>query len=169
MNMRTAHIVITGHVAGRTWLYENLGRQGRKILVPTYRANLTRSDGSLFWFAITRDSAEVIFRGLKNRYGSLGECPPNKTCSPYYGTRHNAPRNGICLLLSEGVDAGGRYLVGQGKIKRRVILIHAGPSSSLGCMSVAGGKQRWKAFWCEVKMLFVGNPDIEIRVHVEPR
>ena len=167
--MRTAHIVITGNIAGRTWFYEELGKQGRKILVPTFYANLTRVDGSLFWFAVTRDSAEVIFRGLKNRFDRLGECPPNKTCNPYYGTKHIAPRNGTCLLLNEGKDSEGRYLVGQGQERRRSILIHSGPASSLGCMAVAGGKRGWKAFWREVEWCFTEKPAVEIRVHVEPR
>lgn len=164
------HIVITSHKAGQTWLYEEINKQGKKKLVPTYWANLERSDGTLFWFAVTRDSAQVIFGSETIRYLSGGECPPSRHCHPYLAKLQSAPRNGLCLLLYEARDDIGYFLQGNLSVKRRSILIHPGPATSFGCFGVAGGRRGWKHFWQVLKVV-TNNfcPSAQLYVHVESR
>lgn len=166
----TVHIVITGHQAGKTWLYEKVGRKGRKKLVPTYHANIEKPDGSLFWFAVTRDSARIVFGTETERFLFGGECPPSKQANPYFAKHQKAPRNGDCLLVFEDHRGEGYVLCGTESVERRSILIHAAPASSLGCFGVAGGTYGYKNFWrelCAVTDNFASESDI--RVHVEPR
>jgi len=166
----TIHLVVTGHPSSqKTWLYEKVGRQGMKRLVTTYQASLTRTDGTLYRFAVTRDSANVLFRGQVDRYATGGECPPSHEGNPYYGYIYQAKRNGSCLILADGRDEDGYFLCGLGPVKRRTVLIHAGPSSSLGCFAVAGGRRGWKCFWKELTDAIGGEENPDIRVLVEPR
>lgn len=164
------HIVISGHKAGKTWLYEKVDQQGRKKLVATYWANIEMPDRTLFWFAVTRDSARVVFGYDTERYLPGGECPASRQGHPYMAKMQEAPRNGPCLLLYEAKDEQGYYLQGNQNIKRNSILIHAGPASSLGCFGVAGGKSGWKRFWQVIKNLSDNfENDAKFYVHVEPR
>lgn len=165
----TVHIVITGHEAGKTWMYERAGKQGTKKLVSTYYANIERANRVLFLFAVTRDSANVVFGKHTKRFLKNGECPPSRMCNPYYAKHQDAPRNGNCLLLYERVDT--KYLLyGTKRVKRTSILIHAAPASSLGCFGVAGGAQGFKEFWREICGATSNFTDqYDVRVYVEPR
>ncbi len=163
------HIVITGHKAGKTWMYEHVGKTGRKKLVPTYHANIERPDRTLFWFAVTRDSAKVVFGYHKRRFLKNGECPPSRNSAPYRAKHQKAPRNGECLLLFEQHD-GSHYLTGSKRVKRRFVLIHPAPASSLGCFGIAGGRRGFKKFWRQITNRTDNFAEgYDIRVHVEPR
>lgn len=164
------HIVITGLEAGQTWLFEEVGQQGQKRLVATYRAKLTRLDGTLFWFTVTRDSARVVFGQEVERFAVGTECPPSKPSHPYHAKYQQAPRNGDCLLLYEGRDEAGYYLYGQGKARRNSILIHATPASSLGCFGIGGGALAYRLWWKELlQATYNFAPSYNMYVHVEPR
>ena len=125
----TINVVITSHKACKTWMYEHVGTTGRKKLVLTYFANIERPDRTLFWFAVTRDSAKVVFGYHKRRFLKNGECPPSRISSPYRAKHQKATRNGECLLLFEQQD-GSHYLTGTKRVKHRSVLIHPAPTSS---------------------------------------
>ncbi len=163
-------IIITGSKLGKTHFYEKIGRQGRRTIVPTYRAELGRFDGTgeKFHFRVTRDAAQIVFGQRKKRFLRGGECPPSKTCVPYRGRIHFGTRNGFALLLFEAQSPTKNTLTGQGKVIRSEIMIHRGPSSSLGCMAVAGGKRGYRA-WQRALQEFAATGSEEILVFVEPR
>jgi hypothetical protein len=163
------NIVITNEVTGKkTWLYEYIGRQGRRRLVATYHAHIydNRENKPVFTFAVTRDSANVIFEKQIDRFGVNGECPPSIT--PYHGMVYAASRNGNCIILFSGRDHEGYYLNGQIGVRRRNILIHRGPATSHGCFSVAGGVKGWKLFWQAISSHHLTGNGI-FQVTVQPR
>ncbi len=164
--IRLAKIVITGEkTTKRAYLYEFVGRQGRQRPVPTYKATFLGSNGKLYEFAVTRDSAAVLFLRQPDQFGVGGECPPSPAGSLYRARLFNAKRNGPCLLLYEAYDDEGPFLIGDGMVKRRYVLIHAGPASSLGCMTVAGGRRGWRRFWRAV----TASGNTEFLVRIEPK
>lgn len=169
------YIYVTASVVGKTWQYELLGRRGHRRLLPTYHAELgDECDPSTrIYFAVTRDSALVVFGKRMRRYTKGGECPPHYPCKPYRGRIRYAKRNGWCLALYEQ----GFYrrdgtpdwstLQGTGKLKRRHTLIHAGPASGFGCLSVAGGRRGFARF--KKALTRILSEGEEIIVFVEPR
>ncbi len=164
------YVIITGSPIGRTHFYEKIGRRGRRTLVPTYRAELGCFDGTgaQFHFAVTRDAAQVVFGQRKKRFLRGGECPPSKTCAPYRGRIHVGRRNGFALLLFDEHSPTKSTLVGQGSVVRSEIMLHSGPSSSLGCMAIAGGRRGYRA-WQRALKKFTATNRGEILVFVEPR
>jgi hypothetical protein len=162
-------IVITSKATGRkTWLYEYIGRQGRRRLVSTYFAHIynNQEQTPFFTFAVTRDSANVIFGKQSDRFGVNGECPPS--ISAYFGMVYAASRNGNCIILFSGRDDEGYYLTNQAGVKRRNILIHRGPATSYGCFSVAGGARGWKSFWRSISSCVPNNKEL-LQVVVQSR
>lgn len=162
------YILVTHQIMGRTWLYEKIGPKGRKRLVPTYQASFVdESVGCNYHFAVTRDSALVVFGKENRRFTINGECPPHRTGAPYRGKIDILPRNGWSVRIFEQVHDDMFTLRGDGDQLRSDILIHSGPSSSFGCMSVAGGTSTFRAFRRAVKTCV--HPEEEFRVFVEPR
>ncbi len=166
VEVTVAKIVITGEkMPNRALLYEFVGRQGQKRFVHTYKAILEGLNGVMYEFAVTRDSAAVLFSRQPDRFGVGGECPPSPEGSQYRARLFTAKRNGPCLLLYEAYDDEGPYLQGDGMVKRRYVLIHAGPASSLGCLTVAGGKRSWRRFW----RIVTASGLTEFLVYIEPK
>lgn len=169
------YIVISGSIVGRSIQYEHLGRRGRKRFVPTYYGELCDDANPQlqYTFAVTRDSAWVVFGKRTRRYTKGGECPPHKQSKPYHARVRIAKRNGWCLALYEpgftrpDGTPDWSTLEGIGSIKRRHTLIHAGPASGQGCMSVAGGKRGFAQFRKAVERIL--EPEEELYVFVEPR
>jgi hypothetical protein len=163
------YIIITASIVGKTIQYEKLGKRGQKRMVPKYFAELIDDTDwtSRFTFAVTRDSALIVFGKRKIRYRKGGECPPNRTCTPYLGKIVYPKRNGFSLRLYESWCQRQCSLTGTGPIIRQHILIHAGPASGLGCMSVAGGRRGFACFKKALKNIL--NEDEEIFVFIEPR
>ncbi len=164
------YIVITARIVGKTIQYEKLGKRGQKRMVPTYFAELLDDTdrASRFTFAVTRDSALIVFGKKKIRYRKGGECPPNRTCTPYRGKIVYPKRNGFSLRLYESWCQRQYSLTGTGPIERQHILIHAGPASGLGCMSVAGGARGFARFERALQKILL-DEDEELFVFVEPR
>lgn len=163
------YLIITAAKVGTSILYEEIGCRGRIAKVPTYLAELN-DDARPGWhyrFSVTRDAAPVVFGKETERFIDGGECPPNEWSNPYRGRLVNAPRNGTCLALYEpGLE--NRYsLRGMGPVAREHILIHAGPSSSLGCFSVSGDKEGWRSL--ESVLFGLLDPEEELVVYIEPR
>jgi len=163
------YILISALEVGQNPLWEKLGKKGRCKAVSTYRLEIwdTANPGQRFFFSVTRDSSRAIFDRHEERYLSGGECPPNKTCTPYRARLHKAKRNGWSLMVYEENGPNDYSLRGQGMIERTNILIHAAKGSSAGCMGIAGGPEEWKRFLHVVQELH--TPNDEIMVIVEPR
>lgn len=163
------YVYVSSSILGKTWLYEEIGPSGGKRLVPTYRAEMgDESNGQAFHFRVTRDSAAVVFRGLKQRYALAGECPPNAACKPYYGRLRPLPRNGLSLLLWETGLGNHHSVRGVSKTVRSSILIHRGPASSLGCMAIAGGALGYRRWLRAARAILPLENDV-VRVFIEPR
>lgn len=163
------YIVISGSIVGRSIQYEYLGKRGRTRLVPTYYAELCNDATPQLKhvFAVTRDSALVVFGNRNRRYSKGGECPPHLPGSPYRAFIDNTPRNGWCLRLYEPRLNCRCSLQGSEALIRKHILIHAGPASGQGCMSVAGGKRGFAQFRKAAERIL--EPEEELLVFVEPR
>lgn len=174
----TIRIQITGQPVGRTWLYEGLGRTGRKALVPTYRLILAVDEQGVWvpdqYFEVTRDSSEVIFGGLSPHYGINGECPPSRLAVPYRAMWHGHGRlKDAIRLYEEGVSNMPEYefatVRGTGTERRRGVLIHRGPAMSIGCFCIAGGQRGWRQFLDAVRQAEAQTKNPAIYVDVQPR
>ncbi|MCU0678713.1 MAG: hypothetical protein MUF19_04005 [Candidatus Pacebacteria bacterium] len=172
------HLQITGQLVGRTWLYEEMGRAGRKTLVPTYRLVLSVDETDVFvpdqYFAVTRDSSVTIFASSSPHYGSGGECPPSRVAAPYHAVWHQHGNLPDALRLYEPGANESQHRVhatlrGVGPERRRGVLIHHGPARTEGCFSVAGGRAGWRAFLSAVRQFEQVTRNPHFYVHVLPR
>jgi hypothetical protein len=158
-------IVITPEVVGRAKLYEFRDRQGRRRMVPAYKA--VASDGpTYFEFAVTRDSSAVIFGNdpPTDRFGTKGECPPSRFLEPYYGRVRQDGKAGFSIQLFEPDCPLQETLCGQGTTERKHVLIHHGPGASEGCFMVAGGKEGYHRFRQNVEPILSGSSIIKVTV-----
>ena len=137
-------IIITDQIVGQTHLYEKVGKQGRRAMVPTYHAIFRPFQPDYFNFAVTRDSSPTVFGEKITRYGQKGECPPNRPDEPYLAKR-NIEREGIPFSLRL-FENEGDTLRGITCFPRKDILIHHGPACSYGCFCVAGGRRGFANF-----------------------
>jgi hypothetical protein len=161
-------IVITPEVVGRARLYEFRGRQGRKTVVPAYKA--VASEGPIYFeFAVTRDSSAIIFNNdpPTDRFGVKGECPPSRFFEPYYGRVRQDGKVGFSIQLFEPDCPLQETLRGQGTTERKHVLIHHGPGASEGCFMVAGGKEGYLLFRRNVEPIL--NSSSIVKVTVLPR
>jgi hypothetical protein len=158
-------IVITGELTGqKALLYERVKRQGRRRLVPTYRAfaHCTRTQES-FPFAVVRDTSTQVFEGLEDPYSQGGECPPSLL--PYRGVVREDGDVGFRIQLIETSGEHTDTLLGQGSVMRRHIQIHFGAAASNGCIMVAGRRREYRTrFERTLRAMLRHTSDIEVIV-----
>lgn len=165
------YIEITNRIAGTAHLYEYIGKQGRRAVVPTYFATLGNWQAPQeppYQFAVTRDVAGVVFGKTTSRYDVGGECPPSRNCHPYHGRLVDARGNGRSLLLYDEQSPDQNTLTGDGMVERSFIMVHGGPASSLGCMSIAGGNRGYRQ-WLRALEYFGCTLDTRFLVSLAPR
>jgi len=137
-------IVISSEIAGKGLMYERLGKQGARKYVPTYQVYVYDGTHCIYKFAVTRHSAEEIFRGGASfDYSQNGECPPSDN---YFGRITDAGRLGFSIMLYDYWCPQKESLIGTSNFIRKGIKIHKGPGMSLGCMMIAGGRSGYRKF-----------------------
>jgi hypothetical protein len=162
-------IKITNRVVGRTILFEKLGCQGQQIFVNLYDAKASYDDNELT-FAVARDSSKRVFGPMPRRLcGIEDECPPNTPDEPYHAIPviHTQTKT-FALRLGDPDSPHCDTLRGMGPMPRTGILIHIGPSSSLGCMAISEGKYGHQRFEAFVRG-YLATGESQIRVVVESR
>ncbi len=139
-------IIITNEVVGQARLYEKLKRQGRFMLIPTYKATATTETGGQLEFAVTRDSSNVRFFGQNDLFTTNGECPASRDQEPYQARASTLSSDNTFSLRLFEPELGDNALKGVGSTIRTGIMIHRGPGRSMGCFQVAGGKKGHRRF-----------------------
>lgn len=161
-------IIITDEAVGTARLYELRNKAGKTALIPSYRAVAKNTDsGAVFEFLVTRSASRLVFCEDKDRYSSLGECPPSRDDSPYQAFPSVTSKGSFCLRLYETPEPQENNVIrGQGTVDRTNILIHKGPSMSEGCFVIAGGAKGHRRFerWFREN----ANGDARITVTVLP-
>lgn len=161
-------IHITGEKVSRGLIWEQTGKSGKRAFVPTYLAALIDENRPQldYKFEILRDSSDVVFRGISERYQTLGECPPHQEGNPYQAYIDDS-KIGNCLRVYQKGSSDRHHLIGIGDTQRSNILFHHGPACSYGCFVIAGGKRGWDRFFDRVRRIL--DPDEELTVFVDSR
>ncbi|MFM2381874.1 MAG: hypothetical protein RLZZ76_641 [Candidatus Parcubacteria bacterium] len=149
-------IIITGQIKNtpKARLYQKGGRVGPYRLVPTYKCiAVDTKTKQRIDFSVTRWSSRVVFNNQIEKYGTNGECPPNKKKQPYFARPVEHCSKTFALKLFEETDPERIELRGQGDTIRSHIMIHKGPGCSLGCIMIAGGKKGHTRFTQKLKEL----------------
>jgi hypothetical protein len=166
-DLRMLCIIITGQIsnAPKARLYQKGGRTGPFRLVPTYKAiAVDTKTKQRIDFSVTRWSSRVVFNNQLEKYGTYGECPPNKKQKPYFARPEEHHSKTFALKLFEETDPERIELRGQGSTTRSHIMIHKGPGCSLGCIMIAGGKKGHARFTKKIKRILTGVDTILVAI-----
>ena len=152
------YIIVTSEKVGRARMYSKLGKQGEWKFVPTYKMTV-RFKKKILTFAVTRDTVTQIFK-----IGDHRECPASTHRQPFHAWVREDNNRGFRLQLCESLAENPNTLIGRGTKIRSFIQIHRGPSKSLGCLAVAGGKKTYKEFEDTLKKFLKKSKDIRVTV-----
>ena len=127
-----------------------------------------KENDTRYLFAVTRDSALVVFGHRIWRYGRNGECPPHAIYTPYRGTVDTLPRNGWCVRVFDENLKDGVSLRGACALVCTDILIHTGLASDYGCFVVAGGRSGFATFKKHVQRVLCVDEQLYVYVDERP-